>query len=300
MSEEFTAPPQGFSLRIFFHSGSPLAFFYSQGEGRPIVFLHGFPDTPHLWLPVISRLEKGRRPFYLLWLRGYPPSGNPPGNDYTLYSLTHDLALFFVQLPGEPPDLVGHDWGGVLGYSLGALFPERIHRLVAISVPPAALYLNNLFKSRKQFYRSRYIAFFQLPVLPELSLKHSQYLTRLIREWSPHYPDELEVQMRLKYFQGSGGLGGALAYYRHLFFSGLFRNPSSYLRTLTSLGFKVKVPTLILTGDKDGGVGIEMFFRWEKYFVKEARFKVFQGCGHFLPAEEPEGVAKEIREFLAL
>jgi pimeloyl-ACP methyl ester carboxylesterase len=238
------------------------------------------------------------RPLYLPWLRGYPPSGPPPRGDYTLYALKEDLACFLENVIGVPPDFIGHDWGAILGYGLASWFPHSIHKLVAISVPPVGLYLRNLSKNPLQFWRFRYIAFFQLPVLPEWRIRSYRYLSTLIWEWSKSYPDPGRVELLSAYFQDKKALSGALAYYRHLGIYGFIHHPVSYGRTILGVGEKIRVPTLIVAGDCDGGIGISLFSQWERFVSAPSFFKIIHGCGHFLPLEAPGALVEVIEEFL--
>lgn len=289
--------PAGFELREIVVSGSPFAYYYRPGEGRAIVALPGFPDTPHLWLPALNPLLSLNRPLFLLFLRGYPPSGPPPQENYTLWALARDLRDYVKALPLKPVDLIGHDWGGVLGACLGAWFPEVLHRLVLVSVPPVGLYLRNLFKNPRQFLRSRYIYFFQLPLLPEWRILKRGYILSLIQEWSPRYPDPERARNISLYFQDRRALTGALSYYRHLLLWGALLHFPAFLETWKRVYRRIRVPTLILTGDEDGGIGIELFEGWERFFTS-CRLKVYPGRGHFLPLEAGEEVGEAIRAFL--
>jgi pimeloyl-ACP methyl ester carboxylesterase len=276
-------------LYVVLVNGSPWGYYRSKGEGVPILFLHGFPDLPSSFFPFAEPLREKGMDCIFPFLRGYPPSGSPPKNDYTLFSLTRDLVSFLDFLSVKEVDFVGHDWGGVLGYFLAVLYPKRVRKLMILSVPPPGLYLKNLLKNPSQFYRSRYIFFFQIPFLPELFIEKSSYLKNLILEWSRDLPSEEWIDGVVRYFQEKKVGKSSLMYYRHLFLS----NPrifSNYWKTVFYSFQPVQVPTLLVAGDRDGGMGIQIFDGVERYFQGGFLFKVLKGRGHFLHQESVEEV----------
>ncbi|WP_217809323.1 alpha/beta fold hydrolase [Mycobacterium simiae] len=104
--------------------------------GRPLVALHGWPDTPHCWDGVLPALHDGGYRVFRPWLRGFgstrfrradkPRSGQ-------IGALGKDLADLLDALAVEDAVVVGHDWGARAAYVVGALFPARVARIVALS-----------------------------------------------------------------------------------------------------------------------------------------------------------------------
>jgi pimeloyl-ACP methyl ester carboxylesterase len=125
------------------------------GDGTPVLLLHGVPETSSVWRDVAPALADGRRVL----------APDLPGLGGTSYAGPFDVpslaaqlaALIEAEAPG-PVDVVGHDWGGVLGLGLAGHRPELVRRLCVANAPFRSIPL----------HRAPYIPFFATPALPEL------------------------------------------------------------------------------------------------------------------------------------
>src|SRR5437773_3173001 len=105
-------------------------------NARPLLFLHGFPDHPPTAVPFLEHLAQTHR-VVAPWLRGYAPS--PIVGPYDLDTLAAD-ALALIDRLGDQVDLVGHDWGGEITYTVCAAAPSHVRRAVTLAIPhPATL-----------------------------------------------------------------------------------------------------------------------------------------------------------------
>lgn len=153
-----------------------------------ILFVHGFPDTSAVWDPVVERLTQSFR-VVRYDVRGAGQSEVPrTRSGYVLPLLVDDLAAVATATsPDRPVHLVAHDWGSIQGW--GAVTTKPLAHLFAsytsISGPPIdhagllarryrSLRPHDLLRSLRQALHSWYIAFFQLPWLPELMVRNSQ------------------------------------------------------------------------------------------------------------------------------
>ena len=93
-------------------------------SARPLLFLHGFPDHPPTAVPFLEHLAETHR-VVAPWLRGYAPS--PIVGPYDLDTLAAD-ALALIDRLGGQVDLVGHDWGGEITYTVCAAAPSHVRR----------------------------------------------------------------------------------------------------------------------------------------------------------------------------
>src|SRR5213075_953765 len=89
-------------------------------NARPLLFLHGFPDHPPTAVPFLEHLAETQR-VVAPWLRGYAPS--PIVGPYDLDTLASDALALIDRLDGQV-DLVGHDWGGMITYTVCAAAPR--------------------------------------------------------------------------------------------------------------------------------------------------------------------------------
>src|SRR5205814_3003889 len=111
---------------------------------RPLLFLHGFPDHPPTAVPFLENLAETHR-VVAPWLRGYAPS--PIVGPYDLDTLAAD-ALALIDRLGGQVDLVGHDWGGEITYTVCAAAPSHVRRAVTLAIPHPATLIHSLAHSR--------------------------------------------------------------------------------------------------------------------------------------------------------
>jgi len=219
-------------------------------------------------------------------LRGYGPTGPAPDGRYDLEALAKDILGLASALGHERFVIVGHDWGAAIGYVVAAMAPERVIHLFALSVPPLSVFLNRGLRSPRQLWRSRYMLFFQLPYLPELSLRMSgsSGVRRLWRRWSASAFFQEHLEHACSNFQQPGRAEGGLAYYRSFF--RLHRKGS---RRAWRLGHSaLTVPTLVISGADDQCIGPEIFEGMD------CPLELIPGSGHFLPSEAPTAVGEII------
>jgi pimeloyl-ACP methyl ester carboxylesterase len=97
----------------------------------PSVLVHGVPDTPHLWAPVRSHLS--RDDVLAPALPGFV-GGEPEGWPATKEAYA-DWLVAELEAVGEPVDLVGHDWGGILCVRVATTRPDLVRTLVVGGCP---------------------------------------------------------------------------------------------------------------------------------------------------------------------
>ncbi|WP_216858222.1 alpha/beta fold hydrolase [Actinomadura verrucosospora] len=105
-------------------------------DGPPLVAVHGWPDDPHCWNGLLPSWHDGGYRVYRPFLRGFGPTrfrSDAKMRSGQIGALGHDLGCFLEALDLDQVLLVGHDWGARAGYVVGALFPQRVARLVAMS-----------------------------------------------------------------------------------------------------------------------------------------------------------------------
>ncbi|RYE69023.1 MAG: alpha/beta fold hydrolase, partial [Oxalobacteraceae bacterium] len=87
------------------------------GQGPPVLLLHGFPDTHLVWRKQVGVLAAAGYRVLAPDLRGYGRSDAPGGiHDYTLDKLRGDVLGLLDALKIDKVTLVGHDWGGLIGW----------------------------------------------------------------------------------------------------------------------------------------------------------------------------------------
>ena len=177
------------------------------GSGPAVLFLHGFPDSAYLWRHQIPALVEAGFRAIAPDLRGFGDSDKPEGTEaYALPYILEDLVGLLDHLHIERAHLVAHDWGAAAGWALAALHPERVNRLVALSVGhPATFWQSGLDQREKSWY----MLLFQFRGTAEELLTRDDW--QLFRDWVRHHP---EAEHWIKGLQRPGALTAALNWYR--------------------------------------------------------------------------------------
>ena len=125
------------------------------GEGRPVVLLHGFPDSGRLWREQVPVLAEAGFRVIVPDMRGYGASDKPEGVEaYAMHLLVGDVLAVMSHAGAERAHVIGHDWGAAVAWVLTMVAGHRVDRLVAIALGhPAAFRSGNL----EQFQRSWYM-----------------------------------------------------------------------------------------------------------------------------------------------
>lgn len=110
--------------------------YESQGDGTPVVLIHGFPFDHTLWEDVVPLLE-GHARLILPDLRGFGKSPAPDGV-YTMRLMAEDVAALLDRLEIHKVVLAGHSMGGYISLAFAQAYPDRVAGLVLITSQSAA------------------------------------------------------------------------------------------------------------------------------------------------------------------
>ena len=265
------------------------------GAEAHVLVLHGFPDHPPTFRPLIERLAAAGYDVAAPWLRGYAPSVLT--GPYDVERLGHDVLELADELsPERPVYVVGHDWGAIAAYAACAFAPERIRAVVTMAVPHP-LALARALARPGQLRRSWYVLFFQLGVADRMVARGDfAFVDRLWRTWSPGLDlpvgdrDDLHACLAASW-------PAPLEHYR-----ALMRPPlAAWHRTRPGAPLRnpIEVATLQLQGEADGCVAPDSARGQERWFSGPFRADVIPGAGHFLQAEAPDEVADRTLEWFA-
>jgi pimeloyl-ACP methyl ester carboxylesterase len=274
------------------------ALTWGPESGSLAVLLHGFPDTAHTWRHLGPALaERGRRvvaPF----TRGYAPSGVPADGSGHIAALMADVVGVHEALGGGPDAvLVGHDWGAITANALAAHEDSPFARVVAMAVPPfpAVRGTGALPVLPRQLRNSWYIAFNQLPVLPERGL--DRLARKLWRDWSPGYDATEDLRHLAAALPDRAHRKAVIGYYRSL--ASPFPPPQRYRRWKGAEMRLPVVPTLYLHGADDGCLDARLAALAGPKLPSGSHVEVVAGAGHFLHLERPDEVGRKVLDFLA-
>ncbi len=268
--------------------------YVEAGEGPLVLLLHGFPDFWYSWRHQIPALAAAGVRVVAPDMRGYNLSSKPAGvGDYAIERLTQDVRDLVDHLGAQRASVVGHDWGAIVAWFFAMDYPERLDRLTIVNVPHPGRFID-MAKSPLQAVRSWYVAFFQVPALPEAVISAADFATlRRVFQAEPSAReafDEDDVEAYVEAARQSGNLRGPINYYRAL----SRRNPLELRRDNRR---PIAHETLILWGEQDAVLRPE-FAAPEPDLVPKARVVRFPDAGHWVHVEEPERVNKELIAFL--
>jgi pimeloyl-ACP methyl ester carboxylesterase len=250
-------------------------------DGEPVVLLHGFPQDASAWKLVSPALHQAGLRTLAVDQRGYSPMARPRGRrHYRLRETTADVLALLDAAGLESAHVVGHDWGGLVAWALGAWHPDRVRTLTALSVPHPAAMAESMVTS-DQALRSYYVALFQLPLLPEglLLSGGGSPLRRMLRggglskEAATHYVARMNEP---------GALSAALGWYRALPFG------------LQDTVGTVRVPTLHIWSTEDTFLGRVCTEATAQYVDAPYRLEVLEDVTHWIPELAPDRVAELI------
>jgi esterase len=121
-------------------------FFREEGEGFPVVIVHGLYGSSDNWLTVAKKLSSGYK-VYMIDQRNHGRSPNSEEHSYE--AMKNDLAEFFDQQKIEKAILIGHSMGGKTAMFYAADYPERIEKLIVVDIAPKDYFLLN---DESQYY----------------------------------------------------------------------------------------------------------------------------------------------------
>lgn len=251
------------------------------GDGVPVVLLHGFPEDSSSFDDVSRRLVAHGHRTLAPDQRGYSPGARPTARRaYAARELADDVAALLDAAGLAAAHVVGHDWGAGAAWAFAALHPARTLSLTALSAPHPRAVSRAAWRS-SQAARSSYMAFFQVPGVPErllLADDGARLRSSLVRSGLPAPLAERYTRRMLE----PGALTGALAWYRGIPGGGWGGLPP------------VTVPTILVHGRRDPFV-TEAAVRAVRAWVRAPLVSIPVDGGHWLPELNAGTVAATVR-----
>jgi epoxide hydrolase 4 len=277
--------------------------YVHRGEGKPIVFMHGFPQFWFLWRHQLADLGEDHA-VYAPDLRGFNLSDKPQEIDaYRMRNLLGDLKGLVDELGLAPFTLVGHDWGGIVCWAFALKYPELLERFVIIDSPPPFTWNRDLRESPKQREAVNYMVELSTPSpRPEELLAANDFgMLDAMLEQIGGSDAKLTDEERAVYHEAwsqPGALTGGLNYYRaarmgdQVAAGGVSEEYEAKIRSM-----RLEVPTLVIWGENDPALLVGLTRGLEEW-IPDMRLEVLPGAGHWVPYERPNEVNRLIRGFV--
>lgn len=278
--------------------------------GNPIVLCHGWPELAYSWRYQISAFVAAGYHVIAPNQRGYGNSSSP--SDVTEYDIQHlsgDLVALLDHYGYEKATFVGHDWGAMVVWGLALLHPERISKIVNLSLPYQERGEVPWVEAMELFLGSDYyfVHFNRQPGVADavLDANTGQFLRNLYRKNEPHKEPETGMVM-INLAKAKKAIGdplmsdSELAIFISTFestgFTGSinwYRNLDRNWHLLAKVDSIIQQPTLMIYGDRDVVPKSERLID----FVPNLDV-VTLDCGHWIQQEKPEETNQAILKWL--
>jgi len=260
-------------------------------SGIPVILLHGFPEFWYGWRKQIPALVEAGCRVIVPDQRGYNLSDKPKGiGNYGIYTLVEDIIGLIDELAYEKVNLVGHDWGGIVAWTLANKYSERLHKLSIMNAPHPSVMRKTLARDLDQFRRSWYAMFFQLPWLPEkiLSSNYWRLMVDALRGSNKFqsFTDE-DIEKYKEAWSQPDAITSMLNWYR----------ATVRLQGSTSKDVRVNVPTLMMWGIKDFALSHRMA-RPSMDYVEDGNLILFPEASHWVQHDAAEEVNHYLVDFI--
>ena len=252
-----------------------------QGSGRPVLLLHGWPDSSYLWRNQISFLVANGFRAVAPDQRGFGRSDRPEGvAAYSLQNAVVDSVGILDALGIDKADIVAHDWGAAVAWITAAAYPNRVRRLVVLSVPhPLAPF------TLRQREMAWYMLFFQFEGIAEAWLQRDDWV--LFREMLRGNGD---IDRYISDLSRPDALKASLNWYR--------ANVAPHLPESPRQLPPVKAPTLGIWSSNDHYLDGERMKMSGQFVKARWRYEQIDDASHWIPLDAPDRLNRLLIEWL--
>jgi pimeloyl-ACP methyl ester carboxylesterase len=281
------AAPASVAVASRFADVNGLRMHYLEaGKGDPVVLLHGYAQTSHMWRPLIAELAKTHK-VIAPDLRGFGRSGKPP-TGYDKKSLAQDVHALMAKLGHARIGIVGHDIGLMVAYAYAAQFPAEVERIALMDA-----FLPGV-GDWTQVWLLRDLWHFHFYGKTPLALVKGRERTYFEHFWNDFAADparsvaEADRKLYAAAYAQPGGMAAGFEVFRA--FERDAKDFAGFAKT------KLSIPMLVLTGEKASG---EFLIVQGRLVADNVEGVVIQGSGHWLMDEAPAQVIPRLVAFFA-
>lgn len=256
-------------------------------DGEPVLLLHGFPETNHMWLGLMSSLAENGYRCAAPNMRGYSSRARPEGaENYHYEILVQDVFAIADALGFDRFHLIAHDWGSIVGFAVLSTDDSRIASYTTLSVPHYRSFAEAVRDDpEEELYRGLLNNFVDPNTAPTLSANDAVAMRAF---WTSHSSEEIDDYVSV--FKQPYALQAALNYYVAC---------DKHARALDGpIAFgPVVTPTMLLWGKDDIAIRPRSVDGAAKYQSGPYR-RVDVDAGHWVIQEQPDQVRDEILRHL--
>jgi pimeloyl-ACP methyl ester carboxylesterase len=266
--------------------------FAEAGSGEDVVLcLHGWPQHWYEWRHLLPALADRHR-VLALDLRGFGWS-DAPRDGYEKENLADDVLAVLDALEIERVKLVGHDWGGWIGFLLCLKAPERFERYLALNILHP--WLSGPRAMLPYAWRFTYQLAIMTPIVGYQLHRRRSFIPRTFFSAATKRDvwDEETLRIFTDNLAEPARAHAAVQLYRSFQLKELW--PILRGRYASS---RLTVPTRLVFGSGDPVLRPELLAGYERH-ADDMAVELVPDCGHFIADEQPELVAERAREFFA-
>jgi pimeloyl-ACP methyl ester carboxylesterase len=259
--------------------------YLSAGAGDPVVLLHGYAQTSHMWRPLLPELAKTHT-VIAVDLRGAGQSSTP-ATGYTKVEMAQDIHTLVRKLGYDRIRIAGHDIGLMVAYAYAAQYPTEVDRIALLDA-----FLPGVGKWR-DVWLMRDLWHFHFYGKTPLALVHGRERIYFEHFWNDfaadpkHSVPERDRRIYAKAYARPGGMRAGFEYFR------AFEKDAEDFARLAQT--PLQMPMLVLTGEKASG---DFLIQQGRLVAKNVEGVVVRGSGHWLMDEAPDQVIPKLVEFL--
>jgi len=255
------------------------------GKGTPVILLHGFAQTSHMWLPLIPKID-GDRTVVAVDLRGAGDSSKPPAG-YDKKTMAEDIHGLVKSLGFKKVILVGHDIGLMVAYAYAAQHPDEVERIALMDAfLPGVGDTSGIFLLRDKWHFN----FYGETPLKLVNGRERIYLEHFWNDFAAdrnHSVSEADRVFYAKEYAKPDGMRATMDYFR-----GFDQDNKDFAEMAKT---KLTMPMLVLSGEKSGG---DFLINQGKMVDTNVRGVIIKGSGHWLIDEAPDQTMSELVAFI--
>lgn len=262
------------------------------GEGEDVVLcLHGWPQHWYEWRHLMPALAESGHRVLAMDLRGFGWS-DAPRDGYEKENLADDVLAVLDALGLERVKLVGHDWGGWIGFLLCLRAPQRFERYLALNILPPWVETRKMLPHAWRFWYQWMIL---SPGLGYRLHRSGRFVPKVLAGGSVRREawDQATLHAFADNLAEPDRARACVQMYRVF----NLREMPAIVRGRYA-GQRLTVPTRMLFGTGDAALRPELVDTSQR-FADDMELERVEACGHFIADERPGLVAERAREFLA-
>jgi pimeloyl-ACP methyl ester carboxylesterase len=277
--------PEGFNDRFADVNGTRLHYRIG-GAGSPVVLLHGYAQTSHMWSPLMPKLAQ-RHTVIVPDLRGAGGSSKPDGG-YDKKNMAVDIRALTDSLGFPRVSIVGHDIGLMVAYAYAAQFPQGVERIILMDAfLPGIGNWQNVWLLRDLWH----FHFYGEVPLALVAGRERIYFEHFWNDFAADKTRSVSEADRQIYAAAYAQPGGMRAGFEY------FRSFERDAKDFAQMGVtKLTMPMLVLTGEKASGA---FLIDQGRLVANDVRGQIVMGSGHWLIDEAPIVTMAAIVDFLS-